>query len=75
MIECKDCVNGLFGACQYSLHNAACLFTAKDWHTEDIDKIEDYAARMREYYEERYKFHLRQIDAVMDKVKREHVVR
>lgn len=72
LIKCEDCVNSLFGTCQFSYHNAACLYSAKDWHDVTLSSLEEYAKRMKNYYEERYKMHVRQIDHVMEKVRREN---
>lgn len=69
-LPCSGCINSLFGPCSYSRDSAACLYSRQDWHKVTLKDIEQYAASMQSYYEEVYKFRLREIERAMNKVKK-----
>jgi hypothetical protein len=48
-MNCKDCVNGILGTCQYSKNSAACLCAGKPWREEPKEKLLNYVDRMRKY--------------------------
>lgn len=69
MIECKNCVNYLIGECQYSLHSAACLQCAKDWHEEPQDKLLDWVTRVKKWEQEKFFQRMAYLDTIERRIR------
>lgn len=69
MIECKNCVNYLIGECQCTLHSAACLHCAKDWHEEPQDKLLDWIDRIKRWEQEKFFQRMAYLDTIERRIR------